>query len=67
MAKFKVGQKVIYTDGARKQVGLSREVEAAVEEVHYSIINAKDSPPVYTISWPPTGRATVNGREIRDG
>ncbi len=62
MAKFRVGQRVIYTSEARERIGLSREVNALVEGVHHI---REGKPPVYTIGWLAPGRATVNEREIR--
>lgn len=63
MAQFRAGQRVIYTSEARERVGLSREVNAIVEGVHPV---REGKPPVHTIGWLPTGRATVNEREIRE-
>lgn len=64
MARFREGQRVVYTSEARERAGLSREVNALVTRVHPPIDESK--PPVYTIEWLPTGRATVNEREIRE-
>lgn len=64
MAKFRVGQRVTYTCEARGRVNLSREVNAVVTGVHYPV--SRNRPPVYTIGWLPTGRATINEREIRE-
>lgn len=63
MARFRVGQRVIYRNEARKRAGLSLEVNAIIEGVHHV---HEGKPPVYAIGWLPAGRATVPEREIRE-
>lgn len=64
MAKFKVGEKVIYHRKSTEITKLSPTVEAVVEKVSTGYKGIKYEEPRYHICWPPTGKAVVRGSRL---
>ncbi len=65
MPEFKRGDKVVYHRGAAAEaVGLTPTVAATVDKVSGGIYGIKYEKPLYHISWPPTGKACVLGKDL---
>jgi len=61
MAKFKVGQEVIFDEPAREEVNLPNPIRVIIDKV---IEDENISAQLYIITWIPTGWACVNEREL---
>ncbi len=65
MPKFKKGDKVTYhRDESAVVMGLSLTVKAVVDMVTLSDGVAEYDEPLYHISWPPTGIASVRESQL---
>ncbi len=63
--RFQVGDKVVYSIGSSaKKVGLSKTVEATIESISLGFHGIPYSEPLYTIAWPPKGRARVFAHDL---
>ncbi len=64
-AKYKIGEKVVYNrDSSAVSAGLSRTVEVFINKVSLDYNGIPFSQSLYTVSWPPTGCATIGESDL---